>query len=342
MEAFTVGYSTPCEEDEISAARQTAETLRLDHHVIRIGPADFLRLLPVAIAAVEEPLATTSIVPMFSLASLVSHHVKVVLSGQGTDEALGGYRRYQAELLHDHLPSAAISLLTFGASLLGRTSVSAERLISSIRESDDVIRFEKVYSVFSNDQIERLIGCNENHATDRIRYFYELLNCATLGQSMERMLSIDLRMNLSDDLLLYTDKLTMRHSIECRVPFLDLNLVRFVESLPPNYRASLFKLKSIQKSYAAAVLPRFVRRRKKKGFVSPTVAWFRSVKAIRDLLLDRTSPFGSLFDINEVEKILDEHDKGRNRERQSFLLLSIYHWTTECAKSTRITKAFAT
>ena len=144
------------------------------------------------------------------------------------------------------------------------------------------------------------------------------------------MMTLDLHMNLADDLLLYTDKITMHHSLECRVPLLDLDLVRFIESLPCRYRLSLRGGKLLHKQFARAVLPGSIIRRKKKGFLSPTNNWFKRKNLIGDVLLDRTSRFSSYFDLGVVNKVLEEHSNGFNRERQIFLLLSINYWLAQC------------
>src|SRR5205085_12367557 len=139
------------------------------------------------------------------------------------------------------VPALAIPFLRKGVQLLRVRNDAVLRGLDSIGEPDDVRRFEAIYSVFSAERIARLIGHDASRATERIRYFFELLRCRTQPRSAQRMMSLDLRMNLADDLLLYTDKITMHHSIECRVPFLDLDLVRFVESLPCGYRLGMFR-----------------------------------------------------------------------------------------------------
>ncbi len=326
MQAFTVGFTdSRSSADEIQDARETACVIGLDHHETRIGFSQFLDLLPRITEIVEEPLATTSIVPMFFVSLLASGFGKVVLSGQGADEALGGYRRYQAELWAGKLPRLAFRLLRKAAPFLKVRHDAVLRGLESLGEADDVRRFEKVYSVFGEDQIQRLIGQCNQRAIGRIQECYDLLDCAALPTSVQRMMSLDLRMNLSDDLLLYTDKVTMHHSLECRVPLLDLNLVRYIESLPRRYRLSVTSGKLIHKQYAKSILPASIIRRKKKGFLSPTRRWFGS-PVIREILLDQRSQFASYFALAEVKKVLDEHAAGYNRERHIFLLLSLYHW----------------
>ena len=332
MKAFTVGFSEQHETDEIKDASETAAVVGLDHHTVRIGFEDFVETIPRITAIVEEPLATTSVVPMFHLSALASQHVKVVLSGQGADEALGGYGRYQAELLRRFVPDLAVPPLRAAARLTGARNDTLLRGLESIGEPDDVRRFLRVYSVFNPGEIEGLIGYKENRAVERIRYFFDLLRCSTRRRSAERMMSLDLRLNLADDLLLYTDKITMHHSIECRVPLLDLDLVRFIESLPGRYRLGLGRGKVVHKEFARRVLPDSIINRKKKGFLSPTKTWFRRQQdPIRSLLLDRSSRFSSYFDRRGVNRVLDEHSNGFNRERQIFLLLGVYYWMAEFA-----------
>ncbi len=333
MKAFTVGFANPDECDEIADARETARFVDMEHHHVRMGVPDFLMLMPKISSIVEEPLATTSIVPMFHLSRLAAEHVKVVLSGQGADEALGGYRRYQTELLRSFIPNAALALLPKRPSGLNVRNDTLRRMIGSIGIREDVARFEAVYSVFGKDQIHRLIGRDCNRAHDRIQYTYDYLGCAGRRHSVERMMSIDLRMNLADDLLLYTDKITMHHSLECRVPLLDLQIINFVESLPAAYRLGVMRGKMLHKKFAERVLPPSIVRRKKKGFLSPTKHWFKQPGPIWEILLDPQSRFASYFDVSEVRKILLEHQAGLNRERHIFLLLNLHYWMAESFES---------
>jgi asparagine synthase (glutamine-hydrolysing) len=330
MKAFTVGFSGQTDADEVAEARETARIAGLEHHYVRIGFREFLDILPRVTAIVEEPLATVSTIPMFYLSSLASKFVKVTLSGQGADEAMGGYRRYQTELLRSFVPAPAVPFLRATARQLGVRNDTVLRALGAIGEANDVNRFEAIYSVFSRAQISRLIGQDATRATDRIRYVFELLNCSGQRRSVQRMMSLDLRMNLADDLLLYTDKITMHHSIECRVPLLDLELVQFVESLPCSYRVGLLRGKVTHKRFARRALPASIVNRKKNGFRTPAGSWFKAHKPIADILLDPTSRFASYFDPTEVKSILNEHAAGLNRERHIFLLLGVYYWMAEC------------
>lgn len=334
LKAFTVGFTDGDETDEIEDAAETARQLGLDHRVTRIGFDDFLGTIRKCVSIVEEPLATTSLIPMYYLSELAAAEVKVVLTGQGADEPLGGYGRYQGELCKDYLPAPFFSLARPVARWAGVKNERIVRGLSSLGERSDPRRFLSAYSVFSDDEICRLTGNRDRRSIEKIHYFYDLLECEKQRHSVERMMSVDLRMNLADDLLLYTDKITMHHSLECRVPVLDLDLVRFVECLPAGYRVKLGHSKVIHKDFARSVLPEAIVHRKKRGFQSPTNGWFREGNALREILLDKSSRFSSVFDLAEVDRVIAQHERGYNRERHLFLLLSISCWMGEIQNQT--------
>ena len=242
---------------------------------------------------------------------------------------MGGYRRYQGELLRRFLPVRAAPILARAARLLGVRNDVVCRGLGSAGEADDLRHFLNVYTVFTPDQIRSLTGQEETLATERIRYFFELLVCSRQCHPAVRMMSLDLRMNLADDLLLYTDKITMHHSLECRVPLLDLDLIRYAEGLPCRYRRGFLRGKVLHRQFARRVLPGPVIRRKKNGFFSPTKRWFQQTTVIKDILLGSRSCFSTYFDRNAVAAVIDGRTAGMDAERRLFLLLSLYYWMEE-------------
>lgn len=326
MKAFTVGFDGISAADEVSDAKHTADIIGLDHYTVNMGFEDFLQNLKKCIDIVEEPIATTSMVPMFFLSELASRYVKVVFTGQGADEPLGGYGRYQGELLKEAIPKLFYPLLKYFLNRSGIKDDQILRFANAVEFNNDIERFQKIYEVFNPDEVKSLIGTYNPNTKLSIKYFYDLLGCSQYNEPVERMMALDTRMNLSDDLLLYTDKITMHHSLECRVPMLDLELIKFIEALPRNYRIKLSNSKIIHKKFASHYLPREIVHRKKKGFLSPTADWFLKKNEIKDILLNPDSVFANHFDLSTVNKIIREHQAGFNRERQIFLLLGIHFW----------------
>ncbi|ERM81019.1 hypothetical protein P872_11495 [Rhodonellum psychrophilum GCM71 = DSM 17998] len=327
LKAFTIGFEGDHYEDEILDAGVTADYLGLEHHFKKITFDDFLSIFKKCAEIVEEPLATTSIIPMYYLSELASKHVKVVLTGQGADEPLGGYPKYKSELILDRIPLSfqkALKLILSGFSFKNE---KLNRGVSALGLSDELLRFLSTYEIFSNSEIGELIGHQDSTSLKRIQYFYKLLNCETKSHSVEKMMALDTRMNLADDLLNYTDKITMNFALECRVPILDLDLVNFIESLPYQSKLSLTQGKIIHKKYAEVLLPDEIINRKKKGFASPTNHWFKYESTrIKEILLNKNTLFAEVFNQKKVAEIIIQHEIGFPREKQIFLLLGVYYF----------------
>lgn len=327
IKTFTIGFEEDDESDETLDARETARILGTEHYEIKITDREFEEIFKECIGIVEEPLGTTSIIPMYYLNRLVaSHGIKVVLTGQGADEPLGGYARYRGEMMYGKVPGFVFEILKPLSGFIKNESIY--RAIHSLGEKDTVKRWEKIYALFSDSEIRSLIHIDEAKSHELIAYFYDLLE----GEDKDgtnAMMSNDIRMNLCDDLLLYTDKISMHFSIEARVPMLDNDLVDFIESLPLQYKIHGKEGKYIHKKFAESVLPKEIIYRKKKGFKSPTEQWFRGEKGLKykNMLTNSDSVLGRFFDLDEVGRIFDLHLNGkRNMEKQLFTLISIYYW----------------
>jgi asparagine synthase (glutamine-hydrolysing) len=327
LKTFTIGFEGDHYENEIEDAAETAHLLGLEHRYRKITFPDFIDIIKKCTLIVEEPLATTSIIPMYFLSELASKEVKVVLTGQGADEPLGGYTRYKSELLRYMVPALMRNKIL---PLIQFTKIQNEKVlrgVKSIGVENEIDRFLTTYEVFTKMEINKLISCNDYTSYQKIEYFSELLNSETQKHPVERMMALDTRLNLADDLLNYTDKVTMNFALECRVPMLDHELVNFIESVPYKLKLNLFGGKIIHKQYGRKILPDKIIRRKKKGFLSPTKIWFKNdVDIIKDILLKSGTIFSDVFNQTYVAKIIEQHLSGYNREKQIYLLLSIYFW----------------
>lgn len=332
IKAFTVGYTQRSEQDETADAAYTAQFVGAEHVVTRVSEEDFQTILPRVVDIIEEPSATISAVPMYYLCQSVAPHRKVVLTGQGADEPLGGYFRYKSELLYNQIPYAGqLARLLLRIPKLYERETSRRALLAW-QERDAVRRFDESYAIFTSQEIEQLTGVSAVRSREYIAYFFNLMGGADRRHPVEAMMRNDLHMNLSDDLLNYTDKISMHFGIEARVPFLDNDLVDFSDSLPVEYRLNLRGGKIIHKAFARQILDPAITYRKKKGFGSPAQAWLKggAGAAFRQQLTATDTPFADHIDPRVVARFFDDHQhRGYNREKQLFTLMSVYSWMNQ-------------
>lgn len=325
MKAFTVGFDSKFAVNEINMAKETADYFGLEHHVVKMDSENFFDVFAESTRVVEEPLGADSLIPMYYLSKLASQYVKVVLTGQGADEPLGGYNRYQGEILRQNYPRPLFQWIHYILPFLHSKKESLIRGAQSLAIKDDVRRFVCSYSIFTDEEILELtgrdIGCL---STDIYQYYYDLVT-DEMQDAVCKNMTIDQHIDLADNLLAYTDKITMNFALECRVPLLDLELVKYIEELPTELKIKRHQGKVVHKKYAQSYLPNHIVNRPKLGFKSPTDIWFReNISEINSMLLN-----GKLTDYLSKEaigKVLQQHMKGYNRQKQIFILLSINEW----------------
>lgn len=331
LPCFTVGFGNEHNECEISDAEETANILGLPHHPVTVTPETLQQALPAILASVEEPLGTTSILPMWYLVQRAREDVTVVLTGQGTDEPWGGYRRYQVEMVRNLMPYTPLWKVAQGmVPSLDTKPEFLERGLRTLSVVNKVDRFIEACSLFPAHERLQLTGrdssINQAHAImDGWHQWLDGSHC----KPAEEMMRLDTRMNLSDDLLLYGDKISMATSLEARVPMLDISLVEFIESLPLSYRVALSRSKIVHKRMAENYLPSSIVHRKKKGFQVPFGTWSRGIwrEWIESVLLDRNAPHFSYLEHSAVKKLWNQHQaKKPDRSRQMFALLMLAVW----------------
>lgn len=336
LNAYTVGFENECEEDEIYWASETAKIVGVEHKYIKIGSGDLFDIFSKCAEILEEPIATTSTIPMYYLSQLASKDVKVVLSGQGADEILGGYGRYNNEVRFNQnyctFYRAAWKLFEMNKRWLKRGGTNFYRMSLN----NDIHRFTPGNPFLIN--FFKSIGSYtviKKNLDDIFSYNYDLLACSQLESTAERLMKMDTFAALPDNLLFYTDKITMSHSIECRVPMLDLELVRFIESLPSNYKITEIHNKIIHKEFAKQVLPDSIINRKKYGFQSPVQKWFVEKKVeIQELLIEGGNNLFKYFPEKAVQDIITQYFKGdRRNEKLLFQLLALSFWLNDKKQS---------
>jgi asparagine synthase (glutamine-hydrolysing) len=331
IKTYTGGYHLNDNTiNELDDAEESAKILGVENEKVIIAESSFNQIFPELIKNIEEPLGSTSIFPIHFLAKQIHKDgFKITLTGQGVDEPWGGYRRYNPQQSIETLNSLPIPFLSALKKKIKNDGV--RRAINAIEKKERAQRFNESYSLFDDTMLKRLLK-SKNDKNLSVEVIKDKLNLYGLESrnAVEAMMILDARMNLSDDLLLYTDKISMQHSIETRVPFLDIELMAFAESLPSNLKVDLFKNKYLHKKLAEKHLPKNIIYRKKRGFYAPTKKWFEGQTglALEEQMLSDTGLFNQLFNKEEIRNYFTQHrQKKVNYEKQLFLLSSFYYWT---------------
>jgi asparagine synthase (glutamine-hydrolysing) len=291
-----------------------------------VSTEEFVDALDEVAWFMDEPTATSSAIPMYYLTKEIKKEVKVVLTGQGADEPLAGYQRYYGERLY----RGGFKYLGWIGNFMDLfpRNEKLKRAFRCFSIKDDFERILNYYYLFTPSQKRMLLkdGIINNLNEGLV---FRLFKEYGPNDSLGRMLFMDTRSWLPDDLLMYGDKSTMINSIEARVPFLDKDLIKFVEKVPSHFKLSLtMQGKYLHKTACQKWLPESVIKRKKVGFATPIDQWFRGQMGgyVRDQLLDGKI-CKELFNVDYVGKMLHEHIAGRSDyQRQLFSLLMLERW----------------
>lgn len=332
IKTFTVGFEGDGDFNELDDARATARFLGSDHHERTISQREYLDFFFDSFGVSEEPIAEPTIPALHFVSKLAAEHVKVVLSGQGADEPLAGYRKYFAEQYLDRFGWLLRALPLPRMASVFRRSERLKRGAYASTFSTELERFFAINTIFTPVQLRALFlpeVCS-SLTFDPPRRFAELhVRAGGLHDSLTRLLFMDVRTYLADDLLIFGDKVSMAHSLELRVPFLDNDLMAFIESLPGHMKLRGNTHKLIHRRALSGILPPEMLRRKKRGFLTPVDGWFRTDLGhlTRDLMNAPDSPSRDLFDLRFTNGLIERHQRGEeNFHRHLFALLSWELW----------------
>jgi asparagine synthase (glutamine-hydrolysing) len=334
LDTFSVGFDLESSSNELINAAETAKWLGSNHHQIIISEEMFKNSSSDLIKIIEEPVGSQSLLPFYFLTKEIQKKgFKVALSGQGVDEAMAGYKRYNLQNTFDNYSHPFWNVLKVCLPFIKNDKI--RRGINAIKEKNITKRFIESYSYFDKVNLNNLLIDKNISINDVETLLLNLLNSkANLYElknhnALDFMMILDSRLALSEDLLLYTDKLAMHNSIEVRVPFLDIELMRFAESLPSKYKISLTKNKILHKKLAEKYLPHDIIYRKKKGFYIPRKEWFKSEAGIefKNQIASDNSIFNEIFNKFMICKMFDDHRVGKyNYEDQLFSIMNIFFW----------------
>jgi asparagine synthase (glutamine-hydrolysing) len=341
LSTYTIGFASSGKAflDERGFARELAQRYHCEHHEFEVR-ADVAEIFPEIVQAFDEPFADDSVIPTYYVCHLAGKDLKVALTGLGGDELFGGYRRHAGIRLEDRLGVAGSAL---------RACLAAPvRLIPESFARSDAIDHVKRFARSGGSRAERYaqfmsaLPVMERHRlySDRLRG--ELVSCLDaenpvcarfselpLGSALRRALHADAAVYLPDDVLTLTDRLSMWHSLELRVPFLDRALVELAAKLPDSLCIRGSQQKVILRRIAERWLPASILNHRKQGFEAPMGSWLRgpllgffdakvNEQAVRDC---------GILNWPAIKALRDAHVSGRHKHSKAlFAALMLTGW----------------
>ncbi len=327
--------------NELEYARLVARTFHTDHHEITVSPEDFFAALPKLVWHEDEPLAHLASVPLYFVSRLAAQHVKVVLTGEGSDEMLAGYYRYRNTVYNLAFGAKYHALTNEAVRRVVRRGVEsfapASRLRQKLRRTflylpPDIedIYFDN-FAVFSSamqrdlltPETKERVGVADPYS--EIRRYLKETDADTL---LNKLLYVDMKTYLHE-LLMKQDQMSMAASIESRVPFLDHKLVEFTARLPERMKLRGWTTKYILRRSMKGILPEEILRRPKMGFPVPVGAWFRGRfrSVIDEYVLSERAMSRGLFDAAFVSRLVEQHQSGAsNHAERLWALVNFEMW----------------
>ena len=329
VRTFSIGFEERS-FNELSDARLVAERYGTRHRELVLRP-DAALLLPALADAFDEPFADSSALPTYLVSQLAAEDVKVALSGEGGDELFGGYYTYVADQLADR----AGGLATLARPLVERLPSSSARASFDYKAKRFVRgahlppleRHHAWKEIFSADARAELTGRQCDF--DPVDLYRQRFAETEGAEPLARLQDVDLGIYLVDDLLVKTDRASMAHSLEARVPFLDPVVTNFALALPPRHRVSGLRKKVLLRKAVAPLVPSRIVRGKKRGFSIPAAAWLRGELEpfARETLSPETLRRQGFFRPEAVSTLLDRHVAGQeDLSRQLWGLLAFTLW----------------
>ena len=331
LHTFTIGFEEGS-FDERAEARLVAERYGTEHHEVVLRP-DAAELLPALAESFDEPFGDSSAIPTYLVSELARKHVKVALSGEGSDELFGGYYTYVADSLAPHVGGLArvvrplVELLPSSSQRVS-TDYMAKRFVRGAG-LPPLERHHAWKEIFSREARTELLLLERRSGFDPLS-LYRARYAETEGaEPLARLLDVDLGLYLVDDLLVKTDRASMAHSLEVRVPFLDQLVAELALVLPDRLKVRGLAKKRLLRIAAAPLLPPELLRGKKRGFSIPMAAWLRGelVPFARDVLSPDAIRRQGYFRPEAVTRLLDTHVARReDLSRQLWGLLAFSLW----------------
>jgi asparagine synthase (glutamine-hydrolysing) len=351
IKTFSVAFAER-EANELHYARLVAQAFQTDHHEVVVSPHEFFAALPRMIWHEDEPLAHPSSVALYFVSQLAAQHVKVVLTGEGSDESLAGYERYRKTIYnlglgqryHRWTPAPIRRGIRSGIgkmSPLSRTRQKLARSFLCLAPDLESLYFDN-FAVFSRVMQQQLLTAETKErigCLDPYLEIEEMLSSTDAGTLLNRLLYADTKTYLHE-LLMKQDQMSMAASIESRVPFLDHQLIEFTARMPERMKLRGWTTKYVLRQSMKGVLPEPILRRSKMGFPVPVGAWFRGAYSniIEEYVLSERALSRGIFDPSFVRALAARHQAGENHAERLWALVNFEIWMRQAIEATRISE----
>lgn len=331
LKTFSIGFEE-ASHNELDRARLVAERYQTDHHELVVR-SNALDLLPRIVDVFDEPFADSSALPTYLVSQLASENVKVALAGEGGDELFGGYFRYAADRMAPYLGRAA----SMAGPLIERLPSSS----GALRLDDKAKRFARAASlnglerqwmwgeVFSEQMRDDLLGSHGHGRPDPMSFHRQRWAETRGAQGLARAMDLDVGYYLADDLLTKTDRCSMAHSLETRVPFLDRSVAELALAVPDRFKVRGLAKKRLLRAAAEPLIPPQILSARKQGFSLPLASWLRRElePMARDLLSASSLRAQGYIEPIAGQRVLDDHLARRfdnSRQLWSLMVLSLW------------------
>jgi asparagine synthase (glutamine-hydrolysing) len=329
---YTVGYGASFLDDELVDAERTASQFSSQHSSVLLDRQTFEQALPAIVSQLEEPVAASSIVPMYFVCQRARQDVKVALVGQGPDELFGGYRRHLGVRYGSSwgsIPAWMRAPIEAAIAALPRNE-TLKRGLHSLSLKDRTQRYQQVLSLLPQEDISQLFrdGMLHSNADDElIECWKDLIPLSSDTDELGGFQFLEMRSTLPDELLMYGDKLSMAHGLEVRVPYLDKEIVEYVERLPAHFKVRYGTRKWAHREVCKQLLPNEILKRKKRGFAANVVDdWFRGAVStqMKETLLDSESMIYRYLRPAAVQRLFQDHQSGKNDYHKILFSLMVF------------------
>ncbi|MDP4163036.1 MAG: asparagine synthase (glutamine-hydrolyzing) [Bacillota bacterium] len=326
IKTFSVGFERNG-FSEIDVAKETADKLGVENISYVITPQEYMNELPKIMWHMDDPLADPACVPLYFVAREARKHVTVVLSGEGADELFGGYNIYrepQSLEVFNKIPRVGKGLLKGLASMLPEGAKGKSFIERGVTPMEE--RYIGNAKMFTEEEKRELLNVYKEGLdyTDITKQLYK----ESMGYDpVDRMQYIDIHTWMRGDILLKADKMTMAHSLELRVPFLDKVVFDVASKIPTSLKTANGTTKYILRKAAEGVVPDHVLTRKKLGFPVPIRHWLKDEMNDWAKKIIRESETDHLFNKTYVLKLLEDHCQGKaDNSRKIWTVLSFMVW----------------